>query len=118
MCFICDSPSNICLRSQDEVRQYLLKEGTCKCGLQCPLVVDKTFVFDPQLKQSKHLLADDIDTALDRSNSLCNHRRKIIAMAAFQQTTGFRFAKPDTASAPQLLLSAVSQPPKAAVAGK
>jgi len=93
---VCDSPSSVCLRSHDEVRQYLLKEGTCKCGLQCPLIVDKTFVFDARRMQSKHLLADDIDAASDRSNSLCNHRRKIIAVATFQQSTGFRFSKPET----------------------
>jgi len=99
---VCDSPSNICLRSHDEVRQYLLKEGTCKCGLQCPLIVDKTFVFDARQRQSKHLLADDIHAASDRSNSLCNHRRKIIAVATFQQSTGFRFTKPETTSATRL----------------
>jgi len=102
MYVVCDSPSNICLRSHDEVRQYLLKEGTCKCGLQCPLVVDKTFVFDAQRTRSKHLLADDVHAASDQSNSLCNHRRKILAMAAFQQSTGFRFAKPESMSAPRL----------------
>lgn len=101
MCIVYDSPSNICLRSHDEVRQYLLKEGTCKCGLQCPLVIDKTFVFDAQQTLSKHLLADDIHAASDQSNSLCNHRRKIIAMAAFQQSTGFVFTKPETTAAPQ-----------------
>jgi len=95
---VSDSPSSACLRSHDEVRQYLLKEGTCKCGLQCPLLVEKTFVFDSQRKQSKHLSADDIQAISDRSNSLCNHRRKIIAMATFQQSTGFQFTKHDTTS--------------------
>jgi len=99
---VCDSPSDVCLRSHDEVQQYLLKEGTCKCGLQCPLLVRKTFVFDAQQKQSKHLTADDIHAVLDRSNSLCNHRRKIIAMATFQQSTGFRFTKHDAAASPRL----------------
>jgi len=101
---VCDSPSNVCLRSPNEVRQYLLTDGTCKCGLQCPLVVDKTFVFNAQQTQSKHLLADDIYAASDRSNSLCNHRRKIIAVATFQQSTGFRFNKPETLSASRLSL--------------
>lgn len=101
---VCDSPSNVSLRSHGEVRQYLLKEGTCKCGLQCPLIVDKTFVFDARQKQSKHLLADDIHSASDRSNSLCNHRRKIIAVATFQQSTGFRFTKPETTSVHRLPL--------------
>jgi len=102
---VCDSPSNVCLRSHDEVRQYLLKEGTCKCGLQCPLLVEKTFVFDAQQKQSKHLSPDDIHAVSDRSNSLCNHRRKIIAMATFQQSTGFQFTKHDKTSSVQLPVS-------------
>ena len=102
---VCNSPSNVRLLSHDEVRQYLLKEGTCKCGLQCPLLVEKTFVFDAQQKHSKHLTADDIHAVSDRSNSLCNHRRKIIAMATFQQSTGFRFTKHDTASSLQVPLS-------------
>jgi len=102
MSVICDSPSNTCLRSHGEVRQYLLRDGTCKCGLQCPLVVDKTFVFDTQRAQSKHLLADDISLASDQSNSLCNHRRKILAVAAFQQSTGFLLTKPDTTAVSRL----------------
>jgi len=102
MCVVCDSPSNVCLRSHNEIRQYLLKEGTCKCGLQCPLVIDKVFVFDARQQQSKHLHADDIHAASDQSNSLCNHRRKIIAVATFQQSTGFRFTKPETTYALQL----------------
>jgi len=112
---VCDSPSNICLRSPDEIRHYLLKEGTCKCGLQCPLIIDKTFVFDARQRQSKHLLADDIHAASHQSNSLCNHQRKIIAMAAFQQSTGFRFTKPITTAVSRL---PVPVPHAAEAAGK
>lgn len=59
-------------------------------------------MFDARQSVSKHLLADDIHAVSDRSNSLCNHRRKIIAMATFQQSTGFQFTKPEISSAPQL----------------
>lgn len=40
------SPSGIQLKSVVDVKSYLRKEGTCKCGLECPLDVEKTFDFD------------------------------------------------------------------------
>ena len=47
------SPSGIELKSKEEIKEYLLKEGTCKCGLECPLDLDMVFDFDikkqPQL---------------------------------------------------------------------
>ena len=43
------SPSGTELKSMDEVKEYLLKDGTCKCGLECPLNVEATFDFDPQV---------------------------------------------------------------------
>ncbi len=44
------SPSGVELKSMDEVKEYLLTEGTCKCGLDCPLEVEKVFDFDAQVK--------------------------------------------------------------------
>lgn len=35
------SPSGTALSSLDEVKTYLLNDGTCKCGLECPLVIHK-----------------------------------------------------------------------------
>lgn len=35
------SPSGTTLSSLDEVKTYLLNDGTCKCGLECPLVIHK-----------------------------------------------------------------------------
>ena len=40
------SPSGIELKSKEEIKEYLLKEGTCKCGLECPLDLDQAFDFD------------------------------------------------------------------------
>ena len=40
------SPSGIQLQSKDEIRDYLLTEGTCKCGLDCPLMIETAFNFD------------------------------------------------------------------------
>ncbi|KRT86587.1 hypothetical protein AMK59_963, partial [Oryctes borbonicus] len=45
------SPSNTALSSLDQVKEYLLTPGTCKCGLECPLKCDKVFNFDPKKKR-------------------------------------------------------------------
>lgn len=35
------SPSGTTLSTLEEVKAYLLTDGTCKCGLECPLVIHK-----------------------------------------------------------------------------
>ncbi|GJQ81985.1 hypothetical protein Trydic_g6865 [Trypoxylus dichotomus] len=42
------TPSNTALSTLDQVKEYLLTPGTCKCGLECPLKCDKVFNFDPK----------------------------------------------------------------------
>ncbi|KAI1899970.1 hypothetical protein AGOR_G00067410 [Albula goreensis] len=74
------SPSGTVLSSVEEVRTYLLTDGTCKCGLECPLVLHKVFNFDPgavvrQRSQQPGKAEEDM-------TKLCNHRRKVVAMAA------------------------------------
>ncbi|KAM6976573.1 uncharacterized protein mbd6 [Aplochiton taeniatus] len=74
------SPSGTALSSLDEVRTYLLTDGTCKCGLECPLVMHKVFNFSQGVKvqhQSQPLGRTEQDMT-----KLCNHRRKVVAMAA------------------------------------
>ena len=34
------------MKSVEEVKEYLVTEGTCKCGLNCPLRVEADFDFD------------------------------------------------------------------------
>ena len=46
------SPSNIELKSFDELKEYLLRDGTCKCGLECPLELPKLFDFDTKVSLS------------------------------------------------------------------
>jgi hypothetical protein len=46
------SPSGAELKSIEEVKEYLLKDGTCKCGLECPLELQKVFDFDQKVKHS------------------------------------------------------------------
>ena len=40
------SPSGIQLKTLEEIKEYLATEGTCKCGLHCPLSVQNAFDFD------------------------------------------------------------------------
>ena len=82
------SPSNARLCSLHDVVQYLQTEGTCKCGLECPLLVKKVFNFHP-LAVCKQWSVDDIKPN-DDLTKLCNHKKKIEAMAMFQNTTSLQ----------------------------
>ena len=83
--FLFYSPSNVPLCSVEEVNDYLLSDSTCKCGLECPVVVAKTFNFDTSL-ESRPWSLEQTNSSEDLTN-LCNHRRKIINMASFQKSS-------------------------------
>ncbi|XP_062419808.1 mucin-6 isoform X1 [Pungitius pungitius] len=74
------SPSGTALCSLDEVKTYLLTDGTCKCGLECPLIVNKVFSFTVGVKVEQH--SQPLGKAEQDMTKLCNHRRKVVAMAA------------------------------------
>ncbi|XP_019728723.1 proline-rich protein 36 [Hippocampus comes] len=74
------SPSGTSLSSLDEVKTYLLTDGTCKCGLECPLVISKVFNFTLGVKVEQH--KQPLGKAEQDMTKLCNHRRKVVAMAA------------------------------------
>ncbi|XP_072703276.1 methyl-CpG-binding domain protein 6 isoform X11 [Ciconia boyciana] len=42
MCYI--SPSGTALTSLERTCTYLLADGTCKCGLECPVNMHKQFI--------------------------------------------------------------------------
>ncbi|XP_013857147.1 mucin-17 [Austrofundulus limnaeus] len=71
------SPSGTALSTLDEVKTYLLNDGTCKCGLECPLIIHKVFNFNVGVKVEQPLGKAEQDMT-----KLCNHRRKVVAMAA------------------------------------
>ncbi|XP_062617464.1 LOW QUALITY PROTEIN: methyl-CpG-binding domain protein 5-like [Saccostrea cucullata] len=73
------SPSNVPLCSVEEISQYLLSDSTCKCGLECPVIVSKTFNFD--LSVDSKVWSLDMTKSSEDLMNLCNHRRKIINMA-------------------------------------
>ncbi|XP_054465616.1 mucin-2 [Anoplopoma fimbria] len=74
------SPSGTALLSLDEVKTYLVTDGTCKCGLECPLVINKVFNFTVGVKVEQH--SQPLGKAEQDMTKLCNHRRKVVAMAA------------------------------------
>ncbi|XP_045068353.1 proline-rich protein 36 isoform X1 [Coregonus clupeaformis] len=74
------SPSGAVLSSLEEVKSYLLTDGTCKCGLECPLVIHKVFNFSLGVKVQQH--SQPVGKAEQDMTKLCNHRRKVVAMAA------------------------------------
>ncbi|XP_074537588.1 uncharacterized protein mbd6 [Halichoeres trimaculatus] len=74
------SPSGTALGSLDEVKTYLLTDGTCKCGLECPLIIHKVFNFTVAVKVEQH--SQPLGKAEQDMTKLCNHRRKVVAMAA------------------------------------
>ncbi|XP_069509692.1 methyl-CpG-binding domain protein 6 [Ambystoma mexicanum] len=78
------SPSGTTLTSLEQIRNYLLTDGTCKCGLECPINIHKVFNFDPTVAV-KQRSAEDVRAGEDMTK-LCNHRRKIVAMATLYKS--------------------------------
>ncbi|XP_067883828.1 methyl-CpG-binding domain protein 5 [Heterodontus francisci] len=78
------SPSGTVLSSVEQVRMYLLTEGACKCGLECPLILHKVFSFDPAATV-KQRTTEDVKADEDVTK-LCNHKRKVVAMATLHKS--------------------------------
>ncbi|KAH0629010.1 hypothetical protein JD844_010740 [Phrynosoma platyrhinos] len=76
------SPSGTSLASLEQTRAYLLADGTCKCGLECPLNVHKVFNFDP----TAMVMGSEGTKGDEDMTKLCNHRRKIVAMATLYRS--------------------------------
>ncbi|XP_046886849.1 methyl-CpG-binding domain protein 5-like isoform X2 [Hypomesus transpacificus] len=78
------SPSGSVLSSQEQVKTYLLTDGTCKCGLECPLLLPRVFNFDPgaavQQRTAEDVRADEDVT------KLCIHKRKLLAVATLHKS--------------------------------
>ncbi|XP_032993473.1 methyl-CpG-binding domain protein 6 [Lacerta agilis] len=76
------SPSGTSLASLEQTRAYLLADGTCKCGLECPLNMHKVFNFDP----AAMVTGSEGSKGDEDMTKLCNHRRKIVAMATLYRS--------------------------------
>ncbi|VVC33900.1 Hypothetical protein CINCED_3A003147 [Cinara cedri] len=64
------SPSNAVLNSLDQVKIYLQSQGTCKCGLECPVQCEHVFNFDAKVMTKP-------TSGLNTMTNLCNHKRKM-----------------------------------------
>ncbi|XP_045210139.2 uncharacterized protein LOC123561679 [Mercenaria mercenaria] len=69
------SPTCTRLTSAESVRQYLVTDGTCKCGLDCPFHIEKVFNFSSEVISIKWTPSSIKDTG-----NLCNHKRKFSAV--------------------------------------
>ncbi|XP_076579578.1 methyl-CpG-binding domain protein 5 isoform X4 [Chaetodon auriga] len=78
------SPSGSLLSSLEQVKTYLLTDGTCKCGLECPLILHKVFNFDPGAAV-KQRTAEDVKADEDVTK-LCIHKRKLLAVATLHKS--------------------------------
>ncbi|XP_044761594.1 nuclear receptor coactivator 6-like isoform X2 [Coccinella septempunctata] len=75
------SPSNTALSSPEQIKEYLLSSGTCKCGLECHFKYDNVFNFDPKVSSKPWSFPPDTNIG---DLKLCNHKRKIMSMAALE----------------------------------
>ncbi|XP_078142247.1 methyl-CpG-binding domain protein 5-like isoform X1 [Centroberyx gerrardi] len=83
------SPSGSVLACLEQAKTYLLTDGTCKCGLECPLILHKVFNFDPGAAVKKRT-AEDAKADSDVTK-LCIHKRKIIAVATLHRSMESQF---------------------------
>lgn len=75
------SPSNTPLSSTEQVKAYLQAEGTCKCGLECPVNCETTFNFNPKVL-TRPWTAPTLGPG--DLNKLCNHKRKLLSQSSFE----------------------------------
>ncbi|XP_074421229.1 methyl-CpG-binding domain protein 6 isoform X1 [Larus michahellis] len=109
VCYI--SPSGAALTSLEQTCAYLLADGTCKCGLECPLDMHKVFNFDPGAAVAGRG-APGAQGQQDMTK-LCNHRRKTAAMATLYHSMEGPpgLCRPGTGPGLTPLLSAEGHPP-------
>lgn len=79
------SPTDCLLWCMNDAVQYLMTDGTCKCGLECPFHVQDLFNFDPtSLLQIHASLEDDQQST---SHTFCHHKKKL--RQTFQNNNAF-----------------------------
>lgn len=110
------SPSGTELSSLEQTRSYLLSDGTCKCGLECPLNVPKVFNFDPLAPVTPGGAGVGPASEEDMTK-LCNHRRKAVAMATLYRSmeTTCSHSSPGEGASPQMFHTVSPGPPLSAL---
>lgn len=66
------SPSGTALRKIEQIKDYLLRHGTCKCGLPCPLRPDYFFEFNPQVSLIFTITCKFIEWLIEKSSFIEN----------------------------------------------
>lgn len=80
------SPSGIELKNHEEIKEYLSTEGTCKCGLECPLLVDTSFDFNSQKPSALWMPSPMVLGS--NAGQCCQHKNSILTKAQLQSTPG------------------------------
>ncbi|XP_041675468.1 nuclear receptor coactivator 6 isoform X2 [Drosophila eugracilis] len=75
------SPSGKTLRTQFQIKDYLLTQGTCKCGLPCPLRPEYLFDFNAQVPNMPLKLPMEASTTMPTP---CLHQRRILESQQLQ----------------------------------
>ncbi|XP_066926004.1 uncharacterized protein [Clytia hemisphaerica] len=65
------SPNKSRLRSMEDLIDYLQREGTCKCGLECPFKPDQVFNFNPKVQSCFGFLPTGVDSNRETSCAVC-----------------------------------------------
>lgn len=66
------SPSGTALRKIEQIKDYLLRHGTCKCGLPCPLRPDYFFEFNPQVSLFFSITCKFFEWLIEKSSFIEN----------------------------------------------
>lgn len=77
------SPSQSVLWSHADLLTYLTTDGTCKCGLSCPLHVHKVFNFDPGCSLQRYASLSHTDSNQNHPH-LCNQHRKLQTLSHYR----------------------------------
>ncbi|XP_030244670.1 proline-rich protein 36 isoform X4 [Drosophila navojoa] len=70
------SPTGKTLRTQFQIKDYLLTQGTCKCGLPCPLRPEYFFDFNAQVPNMP--LKVSPGSSQEAIAALCSHQRHLL----------------------------------------
>jgi len=109
------NPVGTQFKSIEEIRAYLLTDNTCKCGLECPLNVNKTFNFDSSvvLHNSTNKRTDVTILSGNNTSSCCNHKFTYLNESLTKsriKRTKLPKNNHKTSYAPNALLSATLEP--------
>ncbi|KAH8311543.1 hypothetical protein KR044_006789 [Drosophila immigrans] len=78
------SPTGKTLRTQFQIKDYLLSQGTCKCGLPCPLRPEYFFDFNAQVPNMP------LKALSGNSQEFCSHQRHLLEAEQLHKPQAFK----------------------------